>query len=45
MHQMGIEVIVVFRVPFRGLGDFWDPDMQAPVGPGLLSGNVPESLL
>ena len=22
-------MILVFRVPFRDLGDFWDPEMQA----------------
>ena len=26
-------MILVFRVPFRDLGDFWDPEMQAPAGP------------
>ncbi len=23
-------MILVFRVPFRDLGDFWDPEMQVP---------------
>ena len=35
-------MILVFRVPFRDLGDFWDPEMQAPAGPRLAIWERPE---
>ena len=37
-----IYVILVFRVPFRDLGGFWDPEMQAPAGPRLAIWERPE---
>ena len=38
----GIWVILVFRVPFCDLGDFEDPEMQAPAGPRLAIWERPE---